>query len=959
VDGRVVPLVGARQRLLLAMLLVGGGQPVPAGRIIDELWGEALPADPRAALRTQVSRLRRALGPAGRDLVTGEGGYRLAAQRSQLDAARFEDLVAQAGQATGTPALGLLDQALALWRGPALGEFAERPFALAAAVRLDELRVAARERRAGLLLSAGRVDDAVAALQEVVAGHPEREHARGLLMQALYQAGRHTDALAAYRSWRQHLAEELGLDPSPALQRLEQEILRHAVATTRPAADPVPALLVPALPVPVTSLVGRDDDLAAVTGLLGQARLVTLHGPGGVGKTRLALEVAARTGGTHASGVCFCDLAAVSHPSAVARAVATAAGLSERAFRRLDDQLVELLTGRQVLLVLDNCEHVAQAVAVLAERLLRGTRQVTLLTTSRERLEVDGEHVWPVRPLTASGPDAPAVRLFLDRARAADPAATAQAADMEAVAALCARLDGLPLAIELAAARLPGTTVSELAANLQDRFELLTVGRRADRRHHSLRAVVDWSYDQLAPAEQDLFGLLAMFSGSFDADAARAIAAGQHDGAEVTRVLLQLVDRSLVTADPAGGVTRYRLLETLRSYAQERLNERGELDAARSRHARWAAELVTLAALGLRGADEARWVGTLQQHHGDLRAAHSRLVGQDTARSVRMAAELHWYALWRLQSEIHRWADISTAVPAAPRSPFYPDALASAAFGAVYRGDLQAADTAAQAALDSARHMPPVHARRPLEALGEVAIFRGEFSRASSLYRKAYDLSIAHADFLDAAWDAASAAAAFGYDNRLREARRFADQAREAAGACGSPSALALAAWVSGELAADASPAQALHHLQRAVTLAEPASSRFVGGIARVSVAALHARHGDPATALRQYERVILDWHQVGAWTPLWVTIRTLVELLARVGASHDAAVLYGALASASRDAPPRGADAERLRRSASLLRDQLTGAEFRSCISSGEQLDSTKVIHFALEAIGRAAAKA
>jgi predicted ATPase/DNA-binding SARP family transcriptional activator len=955
VDGRAVPLTSAKQRLALSMLLVDANQMVPAGRVIDELWGTALPADPRAALRTQVSRLRRALGSAAGDLVTLEGGYRLALQRSQLDAARFEDALAEATQVSGEQALGLLDEALALWRGPAVGEFADRPFALAAAVRLDELRVVARERRAELLLAVGLVDDAVAALQAVVAEHPEREQARGLLMRALYRGGRHTDALATFRSWRRHLAEELGLDPSPALLRVEQDILRHAVAAPDTPSQPVSQAATLPVPVPVTSFVGRDEDLAAVTGLLAEARLLTLHGPGGVGKTRLALEVAARIGGDYRNGVCFCDLAAVSQPPAVARAVATAAGLSERAFRRLDDQLVAQLAGQHLLLVLDNCEHVADAVAVLAERLLRETRNVILLATSRERLEVDGEHVWQVRPLAASGPGAPAVRLFLDRAQAAAPAA-AQQADVAAVAALCARLDGLPLAIELAAARLPGTTVSELSGNLLDRFALLTVGRRADGRHHSLRAVVDWSYEQLAPAEQDLFGQLSVFHGSFDAPAARAIAAGREDAGDVTRILLHLVDRSLITAELEGGVTRYRFLETLRSYGLERLKEHGELDAACGRHARWAAELVARAARGLRGADEASWAGTLERHFSELRAAHSWLVGQDTQLSLRMVAQLHWYALWRCQSEVFRWADVAAAAAAGTRSPFYPDALASAAFGAVYRGDMQAAGTAAHAALDAAQGLAPINARRPLEALGEVAIFRGELMHASDLYQKAYDLSIGNGDFRDAAWDAASAAAAFAYGNHLEEASRLADQARAAADVCGSPSALAFVSWVSGEIAANARPGQARRHLQRAVALAKPAGSRFVAGISRVSLATLHARHGDPASALRHYERVILEWQQAGAWTPLWVTMRTLVDLLARLGACHDAATLYGAVASASSGAPPYGPDADRLRQSEALLRDHLTGTEFRSCIHKGEQLDSTQVIDLALQAIGRAA---
>jgi len=452
-----------------------------------------------------------------------------------------------------------------------------------------------------------------------------------------------------------------------------------------------------------------------------------------------------------------------------------------------------------------------------------------LLATSRERLEVDGEHVRQVRPLPAGGPGAPAVRLFLDRACAADPAAALHPPDAEAVAALCASLDGLPLAIELAAARLPGTTVSELAVNLRGRFGLLTAGRRADSRHRSLRAVVDWSYEQLTPGQQDLFRQLAAFHGSFDAADARAITAGRDDPAGVTRRLLHLVDRSLVTADLDGGAARYRMLETLRSYGLERRGEHGQLSAARTRHAPWAADLVAQAERGMRGEGEAGWAGILERHFADLRAAQAWLTDHDTELSLRLVAQLHWYALWRCQSEVFRWADSCTAAAAGSRSPFYPpEALATAAFGAVYRGEMDAAGTGARAAL---------------------------------------------------------AAAAYAYGDRGDEASRLADQARAAADESRSPSALAFVSWVSGEIAADTGPGRARHHLHRAVTLARSAGSRFVAGISQVSLAALDARHGDPAVAFSQYERAISEWRQAGAWTPLWVTLRTLVELLARGGA--------------------------------------------------------------------------
>ncbi|HEX9042812.1 MAG TPA: BTAD domain-containing putative transcriptional regulator [Trebonia sp.] len=956
VGGQAVGLASASQRLVLAMLLLEANRLVPAHRLIDELWGEALPADPPAALRTQVSRLRRVLGPAGGCLVTTDGGYRLSLERGQLDAARFEDALAVAARTAGERGLALLDEALGLWRGPALAEFAGRPFARAEAVRLDELRVTARERRAELVLSLGPAQDAVADLQAIVAEHPERERARGLLMRALYQSGRHTDALATFRSWRGYLAEDLGLDPSPALERIERDILRHEL----PMAESVPQQDRRALPLPVTSFVGRDEDCLAVTGLLGEVRLVTLHGPGGVGKTRLALEVASGIGARYRDGICFCDLAAIARAASVTRAIATAAGVSERAFRPLDDQLIEALAGREQLLVLDNCEHVADGIAAVAERLLRETRNITVLATSRERLGVDGEHVWPVKPLPAEGPASPAARLFSDRARAADPAARQETRDTEAIADLCAGLDGLPLAIELAAARLPGTTVRELADSLRDRFGLLTVERRADSRHRSLRAVVDWSYQLLTAPEQRLFDQLSVFCGWFDIGAARAITAAGDDDTAVGRLVLHLVDRSLITADrddgPGSGRTaRYRLLETLRDYGLERLRERGELDAARGRHARWAADLVTQAADGLAGPGEAGWSARLDSHIGDLRAAHSWLTGNDTELSLRMCAELHWYALLRCQSEVFRWAEVSAAAAAGSRSRFYPQVLASAAWGAVYRGDLEAAEAGAHAALDAARGLSPIAARRALQALGDLAIYAGDLDRAADRYMHAYELSVQAGDWLDAAWDGGSAGVALAYGNRLAEANRLAGQGRDAAVRSGAPSALALVLAVLGEMTAAGDPGQAKQHLHRALELAQPANSRLVAGFAEVCLATLHARHGEPVTALRYYHQVISKWRQAGTWSPLWVTLRTLIDLLARVGACHDAAILYGAAASPSSGVPLYGDDADLLRQTAALLRDQLTETEFRSCVERGEELGGVQVVDLALDAIARA----
>jgi tetratricopeptide (TPR) repeat protein len=324
-----------------------------------------------------------------------------------------------------------------------------------------------------------------------------------------------------------------------------------------------------------------------------------------------------------------------------------------------------------------------------------------------------------------------------------------------------------------------------------------------------------------------------------------------------------------------------------------------------------------------------------------------------------MTGELHWYALWRCQSEVFRWADVSAAAAAGSHSPFYPEALASAAFGAIYRGDLRAGDTAAQAALAAAHGHDPIASRRPLEALGDIAIFGGDPERAASLYRKAYDLSVNAGDYLDAAWDAASAAAALAYGNHLTQADRLAGQAQAAAAASGAPSALAVAAWVTGEIAATTDPGPATEHLQRAAELATSVGNRLVAGLAEVSLAGLHARYGDAATALGYFQQVIPQWRQAGAWTPQWVTIRTLIDLLTRVGACRDAATLYGAATSATTGAPPYGADADRMHTVAAQLREALTGTEFRVCTERGERLDSHQVIDLALDAIARAAATA
>jgi predicted ATPase/DNA-binding SARP family transcriptional activator len=879
------PIGSAQQRLLLALLALDANRVVSSSRLVDELWGDDLPADPSAALRTQVSRLRRRLPPGA--LITEDGGYRLVSESDQVDAAAFERLLA----------LGRVEEALSLWRGPAFAEFADRPAIQPEAVRLEALRIGALERRAEDLLERGDVDEASAIARSVLTEHPERELARAVLMRALYAVGCHREALAVYQAWCQELAEH-GLEPSPPLAALESDILRHRVGARRPAY----------LPRPVSSFLGRDAEVATALTRLGAARLLTLCGPGGVGKSRLALEVSSKAGGRYRDGVQFCDLAKISRSGQVPRTVARAVGLTERAGRGLLDQLTDAFAPRQLLLVLDNCEHVLDGAAALAARLLSSTAAVDVLATSRHRLAIDGEHVMDVGPLHNEA----AVKLFDERARAVDPAFLASGEDM---ARICTALDGLPLSIELAAARVRGLGVDGVRRGLEDRLALLTGGPRNHPRHRSFAAVIEWSYEHLDENERDAFNRLSVFAGRFDLDAAEAM--GVSPG-----LLGRLIDWSLVE-----GPAPFRLLDTLRAYGTGRLAADGALASARARHALWVVELAEEAAEGLAGPQEPRWASAVSDHLDEMRAAHGWLMAHDWDLARRLAVSLHHWAFWRANSEVFRWAEVTAAA--------FPDpcVLASAAAGAWQRGDLDSAEAGARAALPH---------RRAREVLADVAFLRGQLGEARSLFEQAAAGADDAGDVLQLVWDRSSMVLASAYGGQPIHGT---DEVVELAERCASVSARAMAHFVLGETSGDQA------HLERAVTLAENVGARLIAGIAGASLAALSARDEQPEAALYRYGKVIAAWSQAGAWTPLWVTLRGVVVNLARLGAMRDAAVLYGATRNPRTGPAPFGADANLLHDTAARIQVAL-GNDFEACASAGAALNDDEVVAITLTAI-------
>ncbi|NRQ30273.1 AAA family ATPase [Nonomuraea sp. NN258] len=651
-DDRPIPMAGGRLRALVARLAMEPGRTVPADVLTTAIWDDRPPAGGANALQALVSRVRRAVGGA---LLEGRpGGYRLAVSPSDVDAVRFEQLAA-AGRERGD--LAMLREAESLWRGPALSDLLELRFAADAAVRLERLRLSAAEERLALELAAGA--DVLDELRPLAAAHPLAERLQGLLIRALYAAGQQAEALAAYERTRARLADELGIDPSPELAELRLAILRQ-----RPELTAGRRTNRTNLRAQLTSFVGREDDLARLAAAVGESRLVTVIGPGGAGKTRLAAEAAAQQQAD--GGVWLVELGGVTDPfdvaSAVLRAIGTReVGLLEQTSHDVFRRLCEFFGAERALLVLDNCEHLVDAVAELVEGLLGACPELRVLATSRESLGVGGERLYPLTPLglpeQAAGDPAryPAVRLFAERAAAVRPDFVLDGSNAATVAEICRRLDGLPLAIELAAARMRALSAEQIAAKLDDRFTLLTSGSRtALPRHRTLRAVIEWSWALLSEPERELAMRLAVFPGGVTLDAV----VGDVD------VLAGLVDKSLV--ERVG--ERYRMLETIRSYAVERLAETGREAAERAAHARYFLRLTADCDAALRTADQLTVLARLSAEHDNVLAALRFAVdGGDLDLGAGIVASMFWF--WHLrgaQTERLHWTRAVLALPGEP-----------------------------------------------------------------------------------------------------------------------------------------------------------------------------------------------------------------------------------------------------------------------------------------------------
>jgi predicted ATPase/DNA-binding SARP family transcriptional activator len=716
--GQPVPVGGPRVRALLIALALEPGAVLPVGSLLRQLGGGGPAEAARGALQAQVSRLRAAFRRAGLpgELVESHpAGYRLAVTPADVDAPAFEALAGAGARAlaAGDPAQAgaMLREALGLWRGPALADVAEADFAAGPAARLEQLRQAAVLDRIEADIATASASDAAALaseLQPLAAADPLAERPRALQMRALYAAGRQAEALAVYQDTRALLAEQLGVDPSPQLTDVHLAVLRQTLRGGGPAAPgtdrspqrlPTQAPATPArsrLRAPLTSFVGREREIGEVIKLLAEGRLVTLTGPGGAGKTRLATEVAAALPGEQRDQVRVIELAPLSEAGEVTHAALAAFGLREGGLlggtgyaagaRHAADPLARLaaaLGERRELLVLDNCEHLIDDAAALADRVLADCPQVRILATSREPLGITGEVLWPVPPLPVPPPPASlqaaagsqqgavsgyaAVRLLADRAVAARPGFEISAGNAADVARICRALDGMPLAIELAAARLRSLSVAELSARLSerigDRFGLLTGGSRtATTRHQTLRAVVDWSWELLSDAEQAVACQIAVFPGGATLAAAEQVCAATADE-PVLDSIRGLIDKSFLMIEDRGAgdgaaaqravggrapdaAPRYRMLETIRAYCLDRLAADGQLDASRMRMCRYFLGLAERAEPLLRTSAQRDWFNLLAAESDNIHSAVRLAVEQaDQDTALAFCRALGWYWL--------------------------------------------------------------------------------------------------------------------------------------------------------------------------------------------------------------------------------------------------------------------------------------------------------------------------
>jgi predicted ATPase/DNA-binding SARP family transcriptional activator len=852
-DGEPIALGGQKRRALLAALLLDANHVVSRDRLIDALWGEDPPDTARNTIQVYISQLRKLL-PDGA-LETAPPGYRLAVQNESVDLFEFVRLSQEGrtalarGDAAG--AAEGLRAALALWRGPPLADLAWEPFAHAEIARLEELRLAALEDRIEADLALGRHGQLVGELERLVAEQPLRERLRGQLILALYRAGRQADALAVYQRARKTLVDELGLEPSESLRKLERAILAHDPSLNAPHARPTPQRRVPTPPTP---LLGREHELAALADLVrrDEVRLLTLTGIGGIGKTRLALELARRLAPEFQHGSAVVTLATLRDPALVAGAIREALEIPETG-QDPEEILIRALADSELLLVVDNFEQVLPAAPTVA-RLLEAAPPIKVIVTSRAPLHIAAEREFPVPPLAEDE----AAELFIARAQAANPNFALSEQNATAVAELCTRLDGLPLAIELAAARTKILPPAALLSRLESRLELLTGGRRdAPQHQQTLRTTLDWSYDLLEPQTQRLFAQLGVFAGGCRLAAAEAVCSG--DGS-ILEGLAALVDESLLRQrETETGEPRFSMLEIVREYALERLAASGEGDETRRRHVEHFVALAEEAEPQLDDGEQIAWLARLEDEHDNLRAALAfALDTGDSSSALRLVVgiRIFWLAHGYLAEGRHALESAIAATGNVP-SELRANALNMVGILAGEQGEFDAARVSFEAALENAHAVGSTRTiSRALSNLGNLAFFSGDLDTARDLYEECIEYFASIGDIRGEA---------LATEN------------------------LGLMALTANHVP------EAVTWLTAALELARQGGDDREIGAASRSLAAAMIELGEAAQATELLAESLALARELGEWHVIAVCLETFAGLAAAAGEVERAAILFGA----------------------------------------------------------------